>query len=60
MELNKKLFTTKTPLYTVPYAENAWTARYSGPPPTWRPSYSIFNIIIMSIARTPDAKGIRR
>src|SRR6516162_3556554 len=23
-----------------PYAENAWTARYSGPPPTWRPSCS--------------------
>ena len=32
----------------------------SGPPPTWRPSYSISNIIIMSIARTPDAKGTRR
>jgi hypothetical protein len=43
-----------------PYAENAWTARYSGPPPTWRPSYSISNIIIMSIERTPDTKGTRR
>src|SRR6516225_9785987 len=43
-----------------PYAENAWTARYSGPPPTWRPGYSISNTIIMSIARTPDAKGNRR
>ena len=43
-----------------PYAENAWTARYSGPPPTWRPSYSISNSIIMSIERTPDAKGTRR
>jgi len=43
-----------------PYAENAWTARYSGPPPTWRPSYSISNIIIMNIERTPDAKGTRR
>jgi hypothetical protein len=41
-------------------AENAWTARYSAPPPTWRPSYSISNIIIMSIEGTPDAKGIRR
>jgi hypothetical protein len=43
-----------------PYAENAWTARYSGPPPTWRPSYSISSIVIMSIERTPDAKGTRR
>src|SRR5215472_4003824 len=43
-----------------PYAENAWTACYSGPPSTWRPSYSIFNIIIMSIERKPDAKGTRR
>jgi hypothetical protein len=43
-----------------PYAENAWTARYSGPPPTWRPNYSISNIIIMSIERTPNAKGTRR
>ena len=41
-----------------PCAENAWTARYSGPPPTWRPSYSISNI--MSIERAPDAKGSRR
>ena len=29
-------------------------------PPTWRPSYSIFNIIIMSIERTLDAEGTRR
>jgi hypothetical protein len=43
-----------------PYGENARTARYSGPSPTWRPSYSIFNIIIMTIERTPDAKGTRR
>jgi hypothetical protein len=27
------------------YAENAWTAGYSGPPPTCRLSYSISNII---------------
>jgi transposase InsO family protein len=33
---------------------------YSGPRPTWRVSYSIFNIIIMSIERTRDAKGTRQ
>ena len=43
-----------------PYAENAWTARFSGPRPTWRRSCSISNITIMSIARTPDAKGTLR
>jgi hypothetical protein len=36
------------------------TARYSGPRPTWKRSYSISNITIMSIARTPDAKGTPR
>ena len=51
---------SSTTLYTGPYAEDAWTARYSGPSPTWRPSYSIFNIIIMGIERTPDAKDTRR
>jgi len=60
MELHKKLLTTPTTLYTGPYAENAWTSCYSGPRPTSRRSYSIFNIIIMSIERTPDAKGTRR
>ena len=43
-----------------PYAENAWTACYSGAPLTWRPSYSISNNFIMSIARTPGAKGSHR
>jgi hypothetical protein len=41
-------------------AQNAWTAPCSGPRPTWRRSDSISDITIMSIARTPDAKGIRR
>jgi hypothetical protein len=45
---------------TGPYAENAWTTRYAGPLPTRRPSFSISNIIIMSIERTPDAKDTRR
>jgi len=36
------------------------SARYSGPRLTWRPSYSIFNIIIANIERTPDAMGTRR
>ena len=36
------------------------TARYSGARPTWRRSYSISKVIIMSIERTPDAKGTRR
>ena len=43
-----------------PYAENAWTARFSGPRPTWRRSYSISSITIMSIARMLDAKGTGR
>jgi hypothetical protein len=42
-----------------PYAENAWTVRYSGPRRTWRQSYSTSNIIIISIERTPDARDTR-
>jgi hypothetical protein len=37
-----------------------WGCLRIAQPPTWRPSYSISNIIIMSIERTPDAKGTRR
>ena len=43
-----------------PYAENALTSRHFGPRPTWRPSYSISIITIMSIARTQDAKDSLR